>query len=151
MFAPKSNEIMSVVSKINSNLKDRLSIVEYNDILGITNFFDPRFKTFAFYNPACAESIKEIVISSVSLIYNSELEHQIPEDTIKEYDTPKEFLICNSFISNIYHFKPREQQHRVLIIKVPSYLEDNVNPPNKDPLNWWRTNKLKYRKLYKIA
>ena len=57
---------MSVVSKINSDLKNRLSNVEYNDILGITTFFDPRFKTFAFYDPACAERIKEIVISSVS-------------------------------------------------------------------------------------
>ena len=62
---------MSVVSKINSGLKDRLSYVEYNDILGITTFFNPRFKTFAFYNPSCIECIKEIVISSVSLIYNS--------------------------------------------------------------------------------
>ena len=78
MFTLKSkHEIMSVVSKINSCLKYRFSIVEYNDILGITTFFDPRFKTFALYDPACAERIKEIVISSVSLIYNSELEHQI--------------------------------------------------------------------------
>ena len=75
---------MSVVFKINSDLKDRLSNAEYNDILRITPIFDLKFKTFAFYDPACAELIKEIVISSVSLIYNSELEHQIQEDTIIE-------------------------------------------------------------------
>ena len=40
------HKIMSVVSKTNL---DRLSNVEYNDIVGITKFFDPRFKTFAFY------------------------------------------------------------------------------------------------------
>ena len=89
------HEIMFVVSKINSGLKDRLSNVDCNDILGITTFFDPRFKTFAFYDPAYAERIKEIVISSVSLIYNSELEHQIQEDTIIEDDTSKEFSIWN--------------------------------------------------------
>ena len=33
------HEIMSVVSKFNSGLKDRLSNVEYNVILGITTFF----------------------------------------------------------------------------------------------------------------
>ena len=93
MFAPKSNEIMSVVSKINSNLKDRLSNVEYNDILGITTYFDPTFKTFAFYNPACVERIKEIVISSVSLIYNSELEKD---------DTPKEFSIFGTLLFRIF-------------------------------------------------
>ena len=27
------------------------------------------------------------------------------------------------------------------INEVYSYLEDDVNPRNKDPLNWWRTNK----------
>ena len=59
---------MSVVSKINSDLKDGLSNVEYKDILGITTFFDPRFKTFNFYVPACAEGIKDIVYPSVSLI-----------------------------------------------------------------------------------
>ena len=58
---------MSIVSKINLGLKDRLSNVEYNDILEITTFFDSRFKTFAFYDPACAERIKEIVTSSISL------------------------------------------------------------------------------------
>ena len=61
---------MSVVSKIKSGLKNHLSNVEYNDILGITTFFDPKFKTFAFYDTA--KRIKEIVISSVSLIHNSE-------------------------------------------------------------------------------
>ena len=90
---------MSVVSKINAGLKDRLSNVEHNDILRITTFLDPRFKTFAFYDPACAERIKEIAISSVSVIYNSELEHEIQEDTIP----PREFSILNSFYSNISH------------------------------------------------
>ena len=71
------HEIMSVVSKINSGLKDRLSNVEYNDVLGITTFFDPRFKTFTF---------------------------QIQEDTIIEDETTEEFSIWNSFDSNISHF-----------------------------------------------
>ena len=61
---------MSVVSKINSRLNDRLGIVEYNDILEITTFFDTRFKTFSFYDPFCEERIKEIVISSVFGLFN---------------------------------------------------------------------------------
>ena len=37
------------------------------------------------------------------------------------------------------------------INEVHSYLEDDVIPRSKDPLNWWRTYELKYPKLYKIA
>ena len=139
---------MSVVSKVNSGLKDRLSHVEYNDILGITTFFDSRLKTFAFYNPACAECIKEIVRSSASLIYNSQLEHQIQDDIIIEDNISKEFSMWNSFDSNISR---RRTAASHAINEVHCYLEDDVIPRNKDPLNWWHTNKLKYPKLYKIA
>ena len=95
------HEIISIVSKINTGLKDLLSNVEYNDILGITTFFDLRFKTFAFYDPTCAERIKEIVISSVSLKYNSELEHQIQEDTIIE-ETPRKNFQYGTILIRIF-------------------------------------------------
>ena len=142
---------MPVVSKINSGLKDRLANIGYKDILGITTFFDPRFKTFDFHDPAYTEYIKEIVISSVSLVYNSELEHQIREDTIIEDDAMKGFIIWNSFNSNISHFKPRKTAASRAINEIHSHREDDVIPRNKDPLNWWRIKKFKYPKLYKIA
>ena len=122
------HEIMPVVSKINSDLKHHLSNIEYTDILGITTFFNSRFITFVFYDQACAELIKEIIISSVSLIYNLEFEYQIQEDTIIEDDTPKEFSIWNSFNLNISHFKPRRTAASHAIDEVHSYLQDDVIP-----------------------
>ena len=65
--------------------------------------------------------------------------------------TPKEFSTWNSFNSNISHFKQRRTAASRAINEVHSYLEDDVIPRNKNPLNWWRTNKLKYPKIYKIA
>ena len=55
------------------------------------------------------------------------------------------------FDSNISHFKPRNRAASRAMNEVHSYLEDDVISLNKNPLNWWHTNKLKYSKLYKIV
>lgn len=142
-------EITQFITKVKFGIVDRLRNIEENETLAMSTFLDPRFKTFAFSNPTCAEHIKEIVTNSISLLYNWQA--NTAEKEIVDNAIPNELSIWNSFDSHITHFKPRGTTTSRAIIEVQRYLEDDLISRNEDILKWWRINKIKYPKLSQIA
>lgn len=144
-------EILSLVLKIESGLKERLGNVEKSNTLAICTFLDPRFKNLAFSVPFKADNIKQIVTSAVSSIYSCQTDPIIQEAEFSEADSSKELSIWNYFDSYVAHHKPRGTTTSRAIIEVQRYLEDDVISRKADPLEWWRTNRFKYPKLSCIA
>ncbi|KAG8225382.1 hypothetical protein J437_LFUL016807 [Ladona fulva] len=128
-------------------LSSRFGNLECSDIMGITTYLDPRFKEVAFPDQDVEERIRDLIIKLLNDAVGDESNEQ--EDV--RVEKPETDPLFKFFDRNARLLKPSNSQRNRGELEMQRYIDEELLPRNKNPLEWWRSKRCNYPHLSQIA
>ena len=141
-------------SKLRAQMQHRFRNIEGNHLLAAATFLDPRFKKMAFNTPGAAQHIEQYLTEEMKSIEtqssdNSEIVNEA--ETTSAQDQENACSIWESFDEKVNHQLTHHTPTSDAIIETKQYLLLKNLGRKEDPLEWWKTHRQLYPRLFQLA
>lgn len=131
--------ISTLLERFINNVTKRFHRLEYNEILAISTFLDPRFKSKGFTDTGALKYVKDKIYSM----------YFIPSSDIS---SPQKNAENNNSIWNEFDQRTNVKTNTSkCIIELNNFAHESIVERKSDPLEWWKSHETVYPGLSAIA
>ncbi|XP_075156806.1 E3 SUMO-protein ligase ZBED1-like [Haematobia irritans] len=138
-----SAEISALLETFLKGISKRFHRVEYNEIMAIPTYLDPRFKSKGFSDANAVKCVKD-KISSMYIVQNGSEHSDIPS-------TKKNQENNNSIWEEFDQTTKVATRTSSCIIELNNYSHEKILDRKNDPIEWWQKHESLYPGLASIA
>lgn len=162
MLQELNPSVKKVVIDLASGILTRFDNLEYNKLVGVNTFLDPRFKLFAFSSDKHKDYIKKHLIQLVTSKIdkqkqaqrNINIDHQHPSTVIRP-ESEEDISVFELFDSVIKQIDIGTQTTGTstsnAIIEIDRYLAEPPLLRESDPFQWWKSHSIFYPNLSSLV
>lgn len=137
----------------------RFDKIEENNIFAEATFLDPRFKKYGFSNAVNFENIKELIITKLTALSdsNAEILHAVEagsennSQNTSSADRDGLKTIWTDFDCSVSALVKNADTKDIATIEVDKYLQEPLLNRSEDPLLWWQHRENVYPRLVQLA
>ncbi|XP_038148265.1 zinc finger BED domain-containing protein 4-like [Cyprinodon tularosa] len=146
---------INLVENLKRRLLETLCNLESLSVMTMPTLLDPRFKTMAFLSASKAnDAVKRLKSECAAVMRNAiptQMEDAQAGPSTQPSDSNPDDNLWHQLDIEVKESKANSNVTTDAIIEVQRYISEENTPRSQDPLQYWKSQRLNYPTLYKLA